>query len=234
MQIGLLLCDHVDERFQHILTDYPDAFQGMFDAHAPGITLKTYDVCHGEWPEAPDECDGYIISGSRYSVYDEIDWIQELAAFVRRVHDDQRKMVGICFGHQMIAQALGGKVEKAATGWGVGIKAVDLQSAKPWMQPGAKSYHLLLSHQDQVLVPPDGAEILGGNAHCPVSMFAVGQHLLGIQAHPEFSVAYAQALLDERIERVGAETAQAAQASFSTPTDSAIIARWIAAFLRER
>jgi GMP synthase-like glutamine amidotransferase len=232
MQIGLLQCDHVSEQFRHVSPDYPEVFRALFATHAPQIELRVYDVCHGELPAQVDECAGYITTGSRYSVYDDVDWIHQLADFVRRVHQANQKYVGICFGHQMLAHALGGKVAKADSGWGIGIKPVSLNQRRAWMQPDIDTYQLLLSHQDQVLIAPPGAEILGGNGHCPISMLAVGDHMLGIQAHPEFSVDYARELMEARRERIGSEIVDQAQATLLSPTDSAMIVSWIEAFLQ--
>jgi GMP synthase-like glutamine amidotransferase len=232
MNIGLLQCDHVNEQFRHIIGDYPDAFRAVFAQHAPDITLRVYDVCHGELPQSLDECDGYITTGSKYSVYDDVEWIHQLAEFVRQAHHQQKKLIGICFGHQMIAHALGGKVAKSERGWGIGIKAVELQQTKDWMQPEQQAYQLLLSHQDQVLELPAEAEILGSNDHCPVAMLMMGRHMLGIQAHPEFTPAYAEALMDTRLERIGYDTVQAAKSTLANPTDEGVLGQWMAAFFR--
>ena len=233
MQIGLLQCDHVHESFQHILTDYDVAFKGMFQKYAPNLTFRVYDVCHGELPESVNECEGYLITGSAHSVYDDIEWIHDLAEFVRQAHAQQHKMVGICFGHQMIAHALGGKVAKADGGWGIGIKTADINQTKDWMQPTADAYQLLLSHQDQVLNLPDGGESLAGNEHCPVSMFMVKNHMLGIQAHPEFTPDYAKALMDSREERIGQEAIQQATITLDSGTDEKLISEWINTFFRK-
>ena len=230
MNIGLLQCDHVSDQFQHIISDYPDAFCDLFARHAPHISLRVYDVCHGVLPQSLDECDGYITTGSRYSVYDDEGWIHHLCEFVRQVHDQSRKLVGICFGHQMIAHALGGTVAKSDNGWGIGAKTVDILQTRPWMQPPQESYRLLVSHQDQVLALPPGAEVLGGNVHCPVSMFTVGNHMLGFQAHPEFTPDYAEALMDARLERIGYDVVQDARLTLNEPTDEVITMQWINAF----
>lgn len=232
MNIGLLQCDHVSEPFQRIIPDYSDAFRDLFARYAPEIALRVYDVCHGELPQSVAECEGYIITGSKYSVYDDVPWVHQLAEFVRQVHAKKHKLVGICFGHQMIAHALGGKVAKASVGWGIGTKPVELQQTKAWMQPEKPSYRLLLSHQDQVLALPDDAEILGGNEHCPISMLAMGNHMLGIQAHPEFTAPYAEALMDSRLERIGRDPIRAAKETLDEATDEVTIARWIEAFFR--
>jgi GMP synthase-like glutamine amidotransferase len=232
MIIGLLQCDHVSEPFQHIIPDYPQAFRDLFARYAPEISLRVYDVCHGELPQSVEECEGYITTGSKYSVYDDVPWIHQLADFVRQIHAHKSKLVGICFGHQMIAHALGGKVAKSQSGWGIGTKPVELHQPKPWMQPEKQSYRLLLSHQDQVLTLPEGAELLGGNDHCPISMLGVDNHMLGIQAHPEFTPSYAEALMDSRLERIGRDPIQAAKPTLSENTDEATIMRWIEAFFR--
>ncbi len=232
MNIGLLQCDHVSEQFQHLIPDYSDAFRTLFATYAPDITLRVYDVCHGELPQSVDECEGYLTTGSRYSVYDNIPWIHALAEFVRQVHAQKAKFVGICYGHQMIAYALGGTVAKSNHGWGIGVKPVELTQAKDWMQPEQHEYRLRLSHQDQVMTLPDGAELLGGNEHCPISMFGVGDSMLGIQAHPEFTPAYAKSLMDSRLERIGAETIQKAASTLNETTDEGVIVQWIDAFFK--
>lgn len=231
MKIGLLLCDHVSEEFHHIITDYPVAFESFLMRHIPDLSLTVYDVCHGGLPGQIDACDAYVISGSRYGVYDDLPWIESLAEFVRRLAQAERKVIGICFGHQMIAHALGGRVEKSERGWGVGVKTVKVNRPQSWMQPQQTAYNLLHSHQDQVIEPPPGAEVLGGSDHFPISMYIVGQYLLGIQAHPEFSKPYAEALLDVRTDRIGAATADAAMASLELPTDEDVVGEWVRAFL---
>lgn len=234
MKIGLLQCDHVSEQYRDILGgDYPDLFTKLFAEHAPEIELVTYDVCHGELPTIIDECEGYLTTGSKYSVYDDIEWIHQLSAFVQQLHEHQHKLVGICFGHQMIAHALGGKVAKSERGWGIGSKPVEIQKTKSWMTPDLTSYKLLLSHQDQVEALPLEAEVLGGNEHCPASIMTVGEHFMSIQAHPEFTRDYSQVLMLSRLERIGRDVVEAAQATLEQVTDEAAITQWISAFFSE-
>lgn len=233
MNIGLLQCDHVREEFQNIASDYSDMFRQFFAEHIPEIELTVYDVCHGELPNNVDLHDGYITTGSSHSVYEDIDWIHQLASFVRQLNEHQKKLVGICFGHQMIAHALGGRVERAESGWGIGIKSSEVKSTKAWMQPVQQEYNLLLSHQDQVMTLPPNGEVLAGNAHCPISMFGVGEHFLGIQAHPEFTVDYADALMQVRVDRIGQSTIDDAQSTLSRQQDDTEIAQWIHRFLSQ-
>lgn len=231
MNIGLLQCDHVNPQFAHLLGDYDDAFRALFAKHAPHITLKVYDACHGVLPQSLDECEGYITTGSKHSVYEDIEWIHQLAEFVRRIHAHQHeKYVGICFGHQMLAHALGGTVAKSERGWGVGVKSATLHHNKQWMTPDINDYRLLHIHQDQVQQLPPNGEVLASNEHCDVSMFVVGDHMLGIQGHPEFIPEFVDALMQTRVERIGAETVRAARNSLIQPTNEAMIVNWIERF----
>lgn len=146
MKIGLLQCGHGDEKFRDIVDGEGNVlFTRLFAKYAPEIELVVYDACHSQLPQEVDECAGYIISGSPYSVYDDIEWIRELEAFVQQLHEYRHKMVGICFGHQMIGHALGGKVVKSERGWGIGSKPVEISQKKSWMIPDVSSYKLFLN-----------------------------------------------------------------------------------------
>ena len=229
MKIGLLQCDHVAARFAHLAGDYP----AMFGALLPQVKLTTFAVCDNEWPASLDECDGWLATGSARSVYEEIDWIVRLKEFIRQLHAARKPYVGICFGHQMLAEALGGHVAKAPQGWGVGVHPTDIVRAETWMEPSQSSVALQYSHQDQVQHMPDDGVLLGQAAHCPIAIFRVNQTLLGIQAHPEFPHAYSYALIASRQERIGLERAQAALASLSQPTDESRAGQWIIHFLEQ-
>jgi GMP synthase-like glutamine amidotransferase len=233
MNIGLLQCDHVAERFRPIAGDYPAMFAAWL-ANMQNFNLVPFDVCNGVWPASLDECDAYLCTGSRWSVYDDVAWIHDLKTFVRQSYEANKPFIGICFGHQMLAEALGGKVEKSAYGWGVGIREMEITRAEAWMQPQQATLKLHYMHQDQVTRLPENSVALGRSEHCPVAAFRVGRAMLGIQAHPEFTNEYSAALLTDRIERIGAERVQQARASLVHSTDEAVFAQWVAAFLKER
>ena len=230
MNIGLLQCDHVAERFRHIAGDYLEMFGAVFGAY---FNLVPFDVCNGEWPTSLDECDAYLCTGSRWSVYDDVPWIHDLKAFVQRSYETSKPFIGICFGHQMMAEALGGKVEKSDYGWGVGIQPLEITRAETWMQPEQATLKLHYMHRDQVTRLPENSLVLGHSEHCPVAAFRVGDTMLGIQAHPEFTNEYSEALLADRLERIGAERVQQARASFVHNTDENVFAQWVVEFLAE-
>lgn len=218
--IGLLQCDHVREEFRHIGGDYDEMFR-----HWLPVDWRTYDVTAGEIPRVPDECAAYVCSGSRASVYEEQPWIDDLAAFVRKLHGAGVPMLGVCFGHQMITHALGGRVTKCCRGWGVGIHRFQVSIHEPWMEAPLDSFNLPMSCQDQVEELPECATILAGNAHCPVGMYRAGS-LLGLQGHPEFCANYAKALMLHRADLVGAECVSSALPTLDDPIHSKQLAEW--------
>lgn len=230
-RIGLLECDQVDDRHRAIAGDAVDMFRTLLAPHVPELELVPVDVIGGEPPPEPDACDAWVCPGSRHSVYDGFDWIARLSAFVRDVRDAGVPFAGICFGHQVLAHALGGRVAKAASGWGVGTLSVAVDRHEPWMDPPADRLALRFMHQDQVEVVPPGGVVLGSAEHCPVALLRVGESMVGVQPHPEFPAAYLDALLADRVARIGDGEVNAARASLSRPTDEVTVARWLARVL---
>lgn len=229
-QVGLLLCDHLDQDMADLVGDYPVLFPDRFSP--VGLDLRIYECTRGEFPERTDECDGFITSGSRHSAYEDLDWIRELNSFQRQLVDDGVKQVGICFGHQTIAQALGGRVEKAP-GWGVGVKTFDIVETATWMDPAQPSFNILMSHQDQVVELPEGAELLATADYCPVGAYRIDDLVFCVQGHPEFVPELSRGLLGKRRERIGAEVCDPALESLSNPLDHDTVASWMATFLAD-
>lgn len=233
MKVGLLECDHVREEFRPIAGDYRDMFPALFMPLAPDWEFVFYDVANGRFPASVQECDVYLCTGSKSSVYDDEPWIDALKTFVRQLYDQQKIFLGVCFGHQMLAEALGGKVQKSAVGWCVGGHEFTLHRPMPaWMTPPQERLNLLMMCQDQVhQLPPDSTVLASAN-DCPVAMFRVGERMLGVQAHPEFPVLYEEALMRSRVERIGAEKTAKGLESLTLPLHSTLMAQWMAAFVK--
>jgi GMP synthase-like glutamine amidotransferase len=203
--------------------DYPAMFRALL-----GLEARSYDVEAGEFPEDPGAHDAWLITGSPAGVYEDLPWIAELLAFLQRAKG-RAKLVGICFGHQAMAEAFGGRVEKSERGWGIGLQDYELWESAPWMgeaPPGRIA--VPVSHQDQVVVPPPGARLLAGNAFTPFGLLEY-EDAISMQFHPEFEPAYARALIEHRRARVPAP--DAAIASLDAPNDNLRVGSWINRFL---
>ena len=230
MKVGLLECDHVRDELRHIAGDYREMFPTLFHQVAPDWTFEFFDVVNGDFPESVDACDIYICTGSKSSVYDEDEWISRLKEFIVEIYQSRKIFIGVCFGHQMLGEALGGKVRKSDIGWCVGVHRFKVTSQKAWMEPFVDHFNLLMMCQDQVIDLPADADLLAETADCPNAMFRIGNYMLGIQAHPEFSKPYDRALMELREERIGASEVAVGIASLELPTQEIMFARWIKNF----
>ena len=231
IRIGLLVSDFpVDDERRALGGGFPEVFANLFERFDIEVTLETYSIVEGEFPLDLASVDGWIITGSRYSAYDDEPWIHRLGELIRTVHG-RVPLVGICFGHQMIARALGGRVGLAPQGRGIGVLPVHVSTTEPWMDPPLETVYLIASHQDQVLaLPPDG-RVLAGSDFCPVGIYAVGDTTIGIQSHPEFTPAIADALLTQREDQIDTAVFGRARVSLAEPTDEGTVAAWISLFV---
>ncbi|STX37818.1 glutamine amidotransferase-related protein [Legionella feeleii] len=232
MNLGLLQCDEVQEKFAPVHGRYPDMFARLLKKADPSLEFVVYDVRQGELPITIDTCDAYLITGSRHGVNDDLPWIRVLEDFVLQLNNAAKKVIGICFGHQLIAKALGGEVIKSPKSWGVGMSQNKMTQQKPWMIPQRDNFKLLVSHQDQVVTLPLNAEILAGSDFCPFYMLQFGDNLFTIQGHPEFTKAYSQALIEDRERILGKECYEQGLKSLQQDADDELIAQWIINFLR--
>lgn len=233
LNIGLLLCDDVPEDGRERFGDYMGMFSRGVGAVDPAIRLTPYNAYLGELPKAPGDHDGYLISGSGASVFDDLDWIREAMAFVRRCRDDAVPMVGICFGHQLIAHALGGKTVRSDNGWGFGIHSARLTANPDWIGADNPEFKLVVIHQDQVVELPPGFSTIGSNDFCPNSVITDHRLMLGIQGHPEFSKDYCAYRADFRRELIGeAKHQEAMEQLANNDTASGEVLGWVSRFLR--
>ena len=238
MHIGILKTDAVRPEWVSEFGEYPDMFERLVLAADPSATFSVWDVEEGVYPSDSDvdTVDGFIITGSKSSAYADKEWIRNLERLVQELHAKRKKMVGICFGHQVIARALGGTVAKSDKGWGVGVNVYNVselpvQGDDEIRGGGSGFLKLVASHQDQVTVLPPGARTVVSNDHCENAGFIIGDHVLTLQGHPEFSAEYSEAIMAFRHDMIGAERVSQGRASLVTHQhEGPRVARWMVDF----
>ena len=209
-----------------------DAYVRFFQSTGAVFDTVGYEAAQGQLPASPEECDAYVITGSPKGAYDSDPWIADLARFIRDGARAGKKFVGICFGHQILAHALGGHVEKSEKGQGLGLKSFEIKRSKPWMDGHPQQMTLYFAHQDQIKRLPPDAELLGGNEFCPIGMYTIGDQILGIQGHPEFSQSIMRDIITLQKNNGNLAVANAAEASLKGGMpDSQMAAQWAVNFL---
>jgi len=214
---------------------YPEMMERMLAPLAPELVFTTWPTFRdGSLPSLAD-FDGLLITGSPAGVYDDHSWIAPLEDLVRAAASAGKPQVGICFGHQLMAQAFGGEVKKSAKGWGVGVHDYKVAGAEPWMTPAQGKISCAVSHQDQVLSPPPGAKKLAGSDFCEFGALSYAHGpAISFQMHPEFDHAYATDLIGVRRNRFGEKLSDESVDSLKGQSDRLLLARWIANFFNSR
>jgi GMP synthase-like glutamine amidotransferase len=233
LRIGILQCDQVSDDLREEFGDYPKIFSDLLTKVRPDWCFSSYRVFADEIPAELDECDAYITTGSTSGVNEAYEWIVRLEQLVRNLAETTIPYVGICFGHQMLAKALGGKVEPTDSGWGVGIHTSTLSELSLGEIRLPPEIDLLVSHADQVVELPAGCEVVGHSEFCPVAWMRYGGTMLGIQGHPEFSKAYARALIERRREVIGEAVSDAGLRSLVGEPDTEAAFELIAQFIEQ-
>jgi GMP synthase-like glutamine amidotransferase len=230
MLIGLLQCDDVAPELIGRHGNYPEMFERLFQRVDPSVRFRVWRCLDGEIPDTPDAVDAWLTTGAKFGVNDGYPWVDALAAFIGQLWRHDKPLVGICFGHQLIAKALGGEVVKSPKGWGVGLSFNRVSERAEWMTPWQEGLNLVVSHQDQVVTLPEGARVLADSPFCPAYLMQVGDHFLGVQGHPEFAKPYSADLMALRRATIGEDRVREGLASLSAVVDDELMARWILNF----
>ena len=230
MKIAILQTDHIPEHRRGVAGgNYPDMFANLFFKLSVVVDFDIFDVTEQEYPKSYDIYDGFIITGSKATAFDNLAWISRLKSEIVKIYNSNKKIVGICFGHQILAQALGGKVQRGPKGFAVGVRNVEVLCKKHWMRPFHHYLSLLFYHQDIVIELPENAELISTSEYCKIQMFCINNHVLGIQAHPEMLKVHNHALIKEYQDNIKNEFQHALE-SLRIRDNSLIIAHWMANF----
>lgn len=228
MKINILLCDTFPGLLPSYIESYESMFFQLFDSVREDVTYQVYNVKSLNFPLEISKDEIYLITGSNSGAYEDAGWIKELTSFVRKLHSKEAKLTGICFGHQLIAKALGGKVVKSEKGWGTGIRTSRIVSPKALSYFPAGEMSLHYNHHDQVEKLPEEAELFAASQFCPNEGFMVGDHIITFQGHPEYTSDYNRHLILNHAQDEPENVKAAALESINSKVAQGnLAARWI-------
>ena len=234
MKIGILVCGKMPSPMERRGVTHAAMIENWLGLSAKGLTFRRFRAYAGKLPPKVTSCDCYFVSGSPSSVPDREPWVLELCNFLLVAAKAQVPCIGLCFGHQALAQALGGRAAKAPKGWEVGVKTFKVVREEAWMRESGKSLTLLTINRDQVVKLPPRSVRVASSDRCPNALFRLANHAIGIQAHPEMTPEIFDELLTARESLFKPEELAAARASLDTPTDSEAMSRWCVNFVQTR
>ncbi|MCG6883494.1 MAG: type 1 glutamine amidotransferase [Silicimonas sp.] len=222
MKIGILQCGHFPTAEGYPEHTYGDLYAGLLAGR--GLDFQTWSVVDMEFPDSVEDADGWLISGSKHGAYEDEPFIRRLEEFIREAYAKNIPLVGICFGHQIIAQALGGKVEKFSGGWSLGRQVYDIEGGEVALNAW---------HQDQITRLPEDATVIGRSANCEYAALAYKGRAFSVQPHPEFSDDEVSLLLKVRRAALNETQAETVRENLGKPLANAALGDRIAAFFKE-
>lgn len=234
IKLGILQTNH--DKSVDVGDAFPDdahRFRDMFDAQDDRFQYRVYMTIGGEIPQDLDEQDAFMITGSPLSVLDQHVFTDGLMDFIRGCDAAKKPLMGACFGHQAIALALGGKVEKSPDGYNVGIEDTVFHAKRSWMTPDRDRLPMYVFHEDAVTKLPDGCDLLGSTENCENASFAKGDHIFTTQAHPEFSNAFMSCVLRSAESAIPEENRQRVWNSLKQPEEGRIFGLWTTEFFKK-
>lgn len=231
LRICILETDFIRPELVGQYQGYGRMFQQLFAKQPMAAEFSVYNVVDGQYPSDDEKFDAYLVTGSKADSFGPEPWIQTLKAYLLDRYQRGHKLLGVCFGHQLLALLLGGHTERAAQGWGVGVHHYRIENQPEWMDPPLETLQLLISHQDQVTKLPENATLLASSDFCPNAAYHIGDQVLCFQGHPEFVADYSRALLEGRYTKIGDELYNQALDSLSQEHQGRTVAEWMMRFV---
>ncbi|CAM3888329.1 MULTISPECIES: amidotransferase [Pseudomonas] len=213
---------------------YGRMFEQLFSRQPIAAEFRVYNVLNDEYPDDDQVFDAYLVTGSKADSFGDDPWIQKLKTFLLERYQRGDKLLGVCFGHQLLALLLGGKSERAHQGWGVGTHRYVMNAKAPWMSPQVEELTLLISHQDQVTRLPENATVIASSDFCPNAAYHIGDQVLCFQGHPEFIHDYSRALLELRQHNLGQEVYRKGIDSLAHEHQGSTVAEWMMRFVAHK
>lgn len=234
MKIGILAAGTTPDDLSGQYPSYAQMFINLFSSIGEAFDYAVYDVRDDVFPASEQDCDAWLITGSKHGVYENLPWMQRLKDLILAIDKSGKPLVGICFGHQIIAEAMGGKVEKFSGGWGLSLQTYALQNSASMTSDA--SFTINAIHQDQVVEKPASADVIATSDFCPLAGLKYHNNIITFQAHPEFTVDFERNLINVRKGSVLPEDVAEAglnKLGEGATTDSQKVARWMADFIRQ-
>ncbi len=233
MKVAILQCDDVLEQLQPQYGSYSNMIIQMFEVIDIELAFEIFNCQLAQYPNDINAFDFYITTGSRAGVYENEQWIHQLISFIQTLDKAKKKLIGICFGHQIIAMAKNQQVQQSEKGWGIGIAVNRITTTPEWMNDKKPELNIIVSHKDQVNSLPEEALIIAESDFCPFFVVQWNNHFLSIQGHPEWNTDYSKSLMHERREIIPQKSLQKGLQSLTKKPDNALFTRWMIDFVTQ-
>lgn len=236
MKLTIIQVGITPKALRHQFGDYPPQFQDMFNDAGADFSFETVFVLNGEPLPDPKTLEGIILTGSAAGVYDDEPWMPALRSFIIEAYAQNIPMLGICFGHQIMADALGGIVEKSSKGWGLGRHVYEVTQKPDWLENTHENLAIAASHRDQVIKKPDIADVFMASEFTPnAGLIYHNGCAISMQPHPEFDTAFSRGLVDIRLGNpLDAEGVATTKSTLDAPIDNTLAARGFTKFFKTR